>query len=552
LHFFDFQLSIGRCRDRVVNEKCMLNRRRFLSTTGVAASWLIAPALLRAAAPVSKWQSFPFTLGVASGTPSSNGFVIWTRLAPDPLCADPLTPGGMSAGDVPLNFEIGTDAAMRHIVQTGRAHAETRFAHSVHQQVRGLQPGRPYWYRFRSGDAQSAIGRAMTLPAPGASVDQLHMGFVSCANYEHGYFAAYRHLADEQPDLVLYLGDYIYEYLDKVSTDLVRTHSDGVEATDLRTYRNRYAQYRLDHDLQRLHATAPALVTWDDHEVFNDYGNLLSASFGEPTIFPDPAQFKLRRAAAYQAFYEHMPITPMRLPHDAQLRIYDQYSVGNLVQIFMTDARQYRSPAPCYGPPKNVPGRVITPDECPELFDDSRSMFGKTQEAWLYQGMAHSTARWNVIGQSVLMARMRRRNPAGEPLYWTDDWNGFPASRQRLLQHVHDSKLRNPVVLGGDVHAFFTNDLKLDFDDATAPVVATEFVGTSISSKAGFDYTAALPDNPHVHFFDGSVRGYVSMHLKKSQLVTRYQAISDPRDPQATLRTLKEFTVEDGQPGAQS
>jgi alkaline phosphatase D len=489
---------------------------------------------------------------VASGAPNPSGFVIWTRLAPDALSPDPLTPGGLRGGNIPLHYEISSDESLRHVVQAGTAHAEAHFAHSVHQPVRGLQSGRPYWYRFRSGDTYSPIGRAMTLPAAGSDLQHLQLGFVSCANYEHGYFAAYRHLAAEHPDLVLFLGDYIYEYLDKLSTDLVRTHSDGIEATDLRTYRNRYAQYRMDSDLQQLHAVAPSLVTWDDHEVFNDYGNLLSATFGDSPVFPHPAQFELRRAAAYQAFYEHMPITPARLPHDADLRIYDQYSLGNLLQIFMTDTRQYRSAAPCYGPPKNVPGRVIGPDECPELLDASRSMYGKAQEAWLYQGMAQSTARWNLIGQSVLMAQVRRRSPTGKPLYWTDDWNGYPASRQQLLQHIHDSKLRNPVVIGGDAHAYFANDLKLNFDDETAPAVAAEFVGTSVSSKAGFDFSGVLADNPHMRYFNRDLRGYVSMQLTPKLLTTRFQAISDAHDPKASVSTLQEFVVEDGNAGLQS
>jgi len=529
----------------------MLNRRRFLISTSAAASWLATPAALRAASALSTWQTNPFTLGVASGAPTSDGFVLWTRLAPDPLCADAMTPGGLCAGDVPLQFEIASDDAMRNIVQSGSAQAEAQFAHSVHQQVRGLKPNRPYWYRFRSGDAYSAIGRAITLPAASAPLEKLHLGFVSCANYEHGYFSAYRHLAEEQPDLVLFLGDYIYEYVDKVSTDLVRTHSDGVEATDLRTYRNRYAQYRLDNDLQQVHAIAPSLVTWDDHEVVNDYGDLLSATYGAAPTFPAPAEFKLRRAAAYQAFYEHMPLTPRRLPHDAQLRIYDQFSLGNFAQIFMTDTRQHRSRAPCYGPPNNVPGRVIAPDECPELLDESRSMYGVSQEQWLYQNMAKSTARWNIIGQSVLMAQVRRRSPTGKPLYWTDDWNGFPASRRHLLQHVHDSKVSNPIVIGGDAHAYFANDLKVNFDDETSPVVASEFVGTSVSSKPGFDFSDVLAENPHMRYFNRDYRGYVSMQLGPKQLHARYQAISDPRDRDAGVRTLQEFVVEDGKPGVQ-
>jgi alkaline phosphatase D len=256
----------------------------------------------------------------------------------------------MSGDDVPVTYEIAGDPMMRDVVRRGTAIAERAYAYSVHADVRGLAPGRSYWYRFVAGDAASPVGRAMTPVAAGAPLERMRFGFVSCANYEQGHFAAYRHLADENPDVVLYLADYIYEYIEQVRPT-VPTHSDGVEAATLPTYRNRYTQYRLDADLARLHATAPALVTWDDHEVANDYAGKYSQFFDEPELFLQ------RRAAAYQAFYEHMPVRPiLSRPDGPVMRVYDRFSFGDLLEVFMIDGRQYRSRAACYAPPDRAAG----------------------------------------------------------------------------------------------------------------------------------------------------------------------------------------------------
>ena len=280
-------------------------RRRLLQAAAGAGLGVVAsPFILRAAGAQSWAAGDPFSLGIASGAPRPDGFVLWTRLAPEPLSPNPQTPGGMRGGDVTVGYEIATDPALRDIVRRGEATAEQAFAYSVHLDARGLQPGRPYWYRFTSGDASSRVGRAATLPPADATPERVRFAFASCANYEHGYFSAYRHLADENPEFVLFLGDYIYETIEE-KRPTVRRHSDGIEAATLPTYRNRYAQYRLDPDLQRLHAEVPACVTWDDHEVANDYGDKWSERFD------DPQMFLMRRAAAYQAFYEHMPVRPI-------------------------------------------------------------------------------------------------------------------------------------------------------------------------------------------------------------------------------------------------
>jgi alkaline phosphatase D len=391
----------------------------------------------------------------------------------------------------------------------------------------------------------SPVGCTRTAPAAGAPLQRLRFGFVSCSNYEQGYFAAYRHLAEETPDLVLFLGDYIYESVDR-SSFAVRHHIDGAPAATLAGYRSRYAQYRLDPDLRALHAAAPCLMTWDDHEVQNDYSGEWSQDFETPDAF------LARRAAAYQAFYEHMPLSPTRShPQGPAMRVYDQFGFGDLANVMMLDGRQYRSREACYAPP-NGGGHVVTAQSCPELNDPARSMLGGQQESWLYDRLANSTARWNLIGQNVVMAAFLDGRPPAESHRWTDAWDGYPANRARLIDHIAASGVANPVVLTGDNHAFWNNDLKRDFNDPKSPTVATEFVGTSITSFGPpYDlFMSKMPDNPHVRYFESRKRGYVSLDLSPKQMIARFQAISDAADPEAGIGTLKTFVIEAGHKGA--
>ena len=520
-------------------------RRGLLKRAASAGLALVAaPALLRYAAAQSWPAGEPFSLGVAAGAPRPDGFVLWTRLAPEPLSSDPQTPGGMRGADVTVGYEIASDPVMHEVVRRGEATAAQEFAYSVHLDVAGLESGRPYWYRFVSGDAVSRIGRAVTLPAPGTALDRVRFGFVSCANYEHGYFSAYRHLADESPEFVLFLGDYIYETIE-TRRPTVRRHSDGIEAATLPTYRNRYAQYRLDQDLQRLHAEAPALVTWDDHEVQNDYAGKYSEYFDDPDLF------LMRRAAAYRAFYEHMPVRPiLSQPNGPIMRIYDRYSLGDLIEISLIDGRQYRSRAACYAPPNKGGTHLETDANCPERREAGRTMMGFAQEAWLNAGLGRSKAQWNLIAQDVLMAQVRVKQ-GDDYGFSTDDWDGYPANRTRLLKRIQETHVANPVVIGGDIHSFFANDLKLDFDDPASPVVATEFVGTSVSSHGPpYEMIAqTLPDNPHVHFFESRRRGYSCVDLERAHMEVRMRVVSDAADPNAGITTLKTFAVEAGKPG---
>jgi len=514
-----------------------LSRRALL--TGSAAAFIASRAWPLSATP----RDDPFALGVASGYPGPDRAVLWTRLAPEPLSPDPQRPGGMSPDTVPVDWEVATDPQITQIVRRGTEAADHDFGHSVHVECRGLEPGREYWYHFIAGGAASPIGHLRTAPPPGAPLDRLRFGVVSCANYELGYFSAYRHLTDENPDLVLFLGDYIYEYVSKLPGK-VREHSDGVEATDLRTYRNRYAQYRTDPDLRALHQAAPCLAIWDDHEVQNDYANDRSQNFADPLVFLK------RRAAAYQAFWEHMPLSAWARPRGPDMTIFCRHDYGALATFLLVDGRQFRSRLACDRPPKGG-GKQVTDEACPERLDARRSYLGKAQEAWLYREFGGSAARWNFLVQGQLMAELKERLDDGEISHWTEDWNGYPAARTRLLEQIAGTGLKNPVVLGGDFHSFWANDLKLDFDDPAAPVVASEFVATSVTSN-GPPYERFLAwaaDNPEVRFFDSRKRGYLSAELRPERLEVACRAVGDVRDPETGVSTLQRFVVENARPG---
>lgn len=520
-----------------------LHRRALLG--GLVA----APAVLqfgRAHAGMGSGGAYLFPLGVASGDPAPAGFVIWTRLAVDPVAPDGL--GGMG-GPVAVRWDIAADEGFRHIVASGVETAAPSAAHSLHVEVAGLRPGRPYWYRFTAAGQQSPVGRAHTTPAANADVAALKLAVASCSNWESGYFAAYGHMADEAPDLTLFLGDYIYEYTrgPERAAEVVRPYGFE-EATTLAGYRNRYALHRTDADLQRLHAIAPCLAIWDDHEVQDDYSGVWSKTAGV-----SPNDFLRRRAAGYQAFYEAMPIRRTRLDARLQMPIYRRVRYGKLAEFFMLDGRQYRSRQPCSDGPNGGKGQIVTDTVCTDRLDPSRTFLGFDQERWLYDGLKTADARWTILGQDLLMAGMRFGDGGPETKYWTDTWDGFPVARDRLTQTLNTLKPRNPVVLSGDYHSFWTADVKLDSNDPSSPTVATEFIGTSITSTGpSYDgLMSAMPNNPQIKFFDSRVRGYMSMEITPRRTTTRYQAISDVRDPRAALSTLNTWVVEDGRPGAQ-
>ena len=508
-------------------------RRTFLLA---ATSLALSSAMPRLWAQ-PRFQHNPFTLGIASGYPQPGGIVLWTRLAPDALNG-----GGMPEAAVEVTWEIADDEAFRNVLRKGVERATPELAHSVHAEISGLQPARVYWYRFHAGAATSTVGRFRTAPAANAPGDQLRFALASCQQYEQGYFSAYRHMAREDLDLVIHVGDYIYEA--SWGSNRVRSHGVG-EPMNLTEYRNRYALYKNDTDLQAAHAAFAWLVTWDDHEVDNDYANDRSQDLDPPD------EFLRWRAAAYQAYYEHMPLPAWARPRGPDARIYTQAGFGQLARVFVLDDRQYRSHQVCPRPGRG--GSTVVKDaDCPERRSPDLTLLGAEQERWLYDALDKSTARWNIIAQQTLMAKQTRIT-GGEQGYWTDGWDGYPQARARLLGHIAARKISNPIVLGGDVHNAIVADLKVDFDDAKSPVMATEFVGTSITSQGPNEKitTTALQNNPHLKFSNGTQRGYTTFDMTPAQCNARIRTVSRVTDPQATVSTLASFTVEHGKAGAQ-
>jgi len=478
---------------------------------GATAATLAASAPRPVAAPVRD----PFTLGVASGDPTPDGVVLWTRLAPDPLAPDGL--GGMPDRTVPVGWEIAEDERFGRVVQRGVVDAVPDSAHTVHVEAVGLAPGRAYFYRFRAAGALSPAGRTRTAPAPGA-LTAVTTCVASCANYPVGWFTAYRRLAEDEPDLVLHLGDYQYEY--PTPERSVRPVA-GPETTGLAGYRQRYAQYRTDPDLQAAHAVAPWLVVWDDHEVVDNWA-------GQATERGYPE----RRVAAFQAYYEHMPLRRTSVPHELDLQLYRRIEWGALATFHLMDTRQYRSDQAC-GDGMRV--------DCAARFDPSRSLPGAAQEQWLLAGFRSTRVRWDVLGQQVFFAERAR---ASDEAYAMDTWDGYVASRDRITAGFAD--VRNALVLTGDVHSHWANELVRD-----GRVVGTELVSSSITSGADGDAATDHPDlrrNPHLRFRSNR-RGYVRARYAADRVTADFRVVDTVTTPGAPVRSAASFVIPDRQPG---
>ncbi|MEX0637941.1 MAG: alkaline phosphatase D family protein [Burkholderiales bacterium] len=506
----------------------MTDRRRFLQALAAAG---VSRALPGCAQGTPRFASYPFGLGVASGYPHPGGMLLWTRLT-----------GELPAVGLPVRWEIAADESLSRIVASGNAVAEPDWAHSLRVEAKGLEPDRWYWYRFMAGDAVSPVGRTRTAPRLDAAVARLRFAFASCQQYEQGYFGAHRHIAADAPDLVAFLGDYIYE--SSWGKEHVRKHGAG-EPYTLADYRARYALYKSDPDLQASHAACPWIVTWDDHEVDNDYAD------DRPEDGMPQEQFLLRRAAAYRAFYEHMPLPERMKPKGPEMRIYMQLGWGTLGRFYLLDDRQYRTWQSC---PRRGRGGSNTVDveKCERLADPKRSLLGPAQERWLGGALSESRSRWNFLAQQTRMAQFDQK-PGPARRAWTDGWDGYPAARERLLGFLAERRIANPVVLGGDVHQFNVADLKRDFDDPASPVVASEFVGTSITSQGWPQHklNEYLPDNPHMKLMESRFRGYVRMEVTAKSLRAELRAMESVREPGADCRTHATFVVEDARPGAE-
>jgi alkaline phosphatase D len=480
-----------------------------------------------------RFAAYPFTLGVASGAPTPTGVVLWTRLAPDPLNG-----GGAGTRPITVRWQVADDEGFARVVRSGTATARPADAHSLHVEVAGLDPARWYFYRFIASGETSPVGHTRTAPLAGASPPLLRFGFGSCQHFEQGWYGAHRHLVAEDIELMVFLGDYIYEGPGRPGG--VRRHVGG-ETRTLTQYRNRYALYKRDPDLQRLHASVPWLVTWDDHEVDNNYAGLRSES-----LDPD---FRRRRAAAYRAFYEHMPLRARARPTATGMILRSRHDMGALVRFHLLDGRQRRTPQACPRPGQG--GANMIDARCRELFAAGRTMLGPAQERWLATGLRAAPGRWHVIGEPTLVARAAVR-VNGRPTFSSDAWDGYPAARERLLRAISGNGLRSCVLISGDAHACFVSDLKLDFENPQSPPVAAELCGTSMTSsgRAQSAVQAIVRENPHMHFGNGNRRGYIVVDVTPERCTTRIRMLDNVRDPNTGVSTMATFAIDAGSPGA--
>jgi alkaline phosphatase D len=508
-----------------------MDRRLFVSDLArYAAFCAVIPNVWRVTSR-PRFADDPFQLGVASGDPTASGGVLWTRLAPRPLEPE----GGMEGLRTTVTWEVADDEGFTKIVKKGTATAAPELSYSVHVNLDGLPPDRWYFYRFQSGGATSTVGRFRTAPAEGARTP-LSLGVASCQHWEQGLFTALGHLAREEIDLVTHLGDYIYEYAGNPRS--VRTHA-GLEIRTVDDYRRRYAQYKSDPHLQAAHARCPWVVTWDDHEVDNNYAGLIGENGVESV-----EQMRARRAAGYQAWWEHQPVNVPRAQSWADLTITRSINWGALARFWVLDTRQYRDDQAC-----NDGTQAL----CDTARDPRRGLLGAAQEQWLTNGLGASRAHWQVLAQQIMMAPYDAAVGADVRVSM-DQWSGYPAARDRLLNEVAKRAPNRTVVLTGDIHTSWVNELHSDFSRPDRPVVAAEFVGTSISSGGnGAVVTtqrldAMKSENPHLKWFENR-RGYFKCTVNAESWTTDYRSVAFVDTPDAPAVTSSSWRVMHGKPG---
>ncbi|WP_245708646.1 alkaline phosphatase D family protein [Ruania alba] len=479
---------------------------------------------------------YPFTLGVASGDPQPDGVVLWTRLAPEPLAPDGR--GGMPERVVPVRYEVAADEQFRRIVRRGVAHATPRLGHSVHPEIHGLEPGREYWYRFFVANHASPVGRTKTAPPPGSTPSLLKFGFGSCQSYEAGHYTTLKHLAEEDLDLFVHLGDYIYE---ESYVENPVFHHNGeplydyllTECFDLPRYRLQYALYKMDEHLQAAHAQFPWVHTFDDHEVENNWWADNSQRDNEPD--QDPVIFRQRKAAAFQAMYENLPLRQAQMPNDADIRIHRKLQYGTLAEFTMLDTRQYRT---------SRSSRT----------DPNSTMLGGRQRDWLIDSLTAGDAQWKIIGNQVPMVQVDRDPDEEVEQFFMDGWDAYVAERDNVLSAAHEHDAENIVVLTGDRHSNYISELKTNYDDPDSPSVGTEIVGTSLSSNrdgadmlpVGEDY---LKTNPHLKFVNFQ-RGYSRITVTRDELQNDFRVVEKISEPDYPISTRATFAIEDGVVGA--
>lgn len=518
-------------------------RRRMLTVSGAAVALAFGVNVANrdtATAVPRDLRTDPFTLGIASGDPLPGAVVLWTRLVPELF--DPM--GGMPDANYEVSWQVATDERFSHVVRAGSATARPEFRHAVHVDVRGLEPSREYFYRFRAGRFLSPVGRTKTAPA--GHTNGLKFGVASCQAYPNGYYTAYQHLANEDLDVLFFLGDYIYENAvnavggDRNDTTLNVPSIFETAPDTLDLYRLRYTLYKADPDLQAAHAAFPWVVTWDDHEVEDNYaGDVSKAAL--PTD-----DFLVQRANAYRAYWEHSPLRPLQEPKGPDAQLYRRFQFGDLVEVSVLDTRQYRSDQACGDGAKAG---------CADAADPDRTITGAQQMSWLLDGLGSSKARWNLIANQVMMAE-RRTTLTDPPALSMDAWDGYQADRQRLFDGITRRNVQGVVVITGDTHTNYACDLKQNFDDLSSKTLGVEFVGTSITSNGdGSDTTPQfeleLQANPHMKFTNFQ-RGYVACTLDHDQVRADYRVLPYVTRRGAPVSTRASFVSEHVNPGLEA
>jgi alkaline phosphatase D len=522
--------------DEAVRSEQGLSRRLFLAMSSTLAALPLLGEQAEAADAEVSFAKNPFTLGVASGDPDSTSVVLWTKLAPDPL--DPF--GGMKTQNYAVKWEVAEDDAFKKVVAKGTAVATPQLGHTVHVEVPGLKPDRWYWYRFMAGDATSPVGKTRTFPTADTLSEKLRFAVASCQHYEQGFYTAYSQMAQDDLDLVFHLGDYIYEYPHNPKRKTVRTHT-GPKTTKIQTladYRERHMQYRSDPLLHGMHAQCPWIVTWDDHEFDNNYAGAISEKNDDPETAVDPVKFLEQRAAAYQAYYEMMPLRKRCFPQGPDMLLYRKASFGRLAEFFVLDTRQYRTDQPNKDGLKPLNEAALNP---------ANSLLGAKQRRWLDAGLISSQSVWNVLAQQVMMAMVELKfgKLSG---FSMDQWPGAAYERMQLMKFIADRKVPNPVVLTGDIHSNWANELRIDDRQHDTAPVATEFVATSISSggnglKVVPGLEAFMEMNPCVKYHNQE-RGYIRCTVTPKTWTADYVSPEDVLKEGAKVNTRASFVVE--------
>lgn len=496
------------------------------STEAVATTTSAIATSATAPEPTVPLPAGVFSLGVASGDPLPDRVILWTRLDPPP-------PAAPLPDSVTVRWEMSTDIDFSSIVASGTVQTTTAHAHSVHVDATGLAPATTYRYRFIADGQVSTVGSTRTTPLDGDAPSALRFGFASCQQYQSGFYAAWRDASAADLDLIVFLGDYIYESSGAYA-GAARQLDTTEDVETLDAYRARYALHKRDLDLQAAHASCPWLVIWDDHEVTNNYA-------GDRVVSSPSVENGLheRRGWAYQAWWEHQPVR-LPAPSGAELQIHRSWHYGNLVNLFLLDERQYRAPQACGD-------RILeTGPACAEVNQSDRTMLGNDQERWLFEGLSTSTTVWNVLGNEVVMSRAN----LGEAVLNYDQWDGYPVARDRLLGHITETGLTNVVVITGDIHLAAAADVTLGQGDAKR-TVASEFVGTSISSGALLpsSLNRLLPLFPDLRYVNADKRGWTLCEVSATQWTTEYRTVDDPRSADSPISVDARFRVTPDRPG---